>query len=87
MEIYQIKTNDVVDEDAAQHLSQFEEFYSDYISYLEEVSGRVSRAIGEARNGGCVLCAAIVHDEVAGRYKDMNLAARFVRKVSDSFGT
>jgi hypothetical protein len=86
VEIYQVKTSGMTGDEAGQVLSQFEGFASDYIEYLEAVSGRVSRAISEMNDGGCALCAALVHDEVAQRYKDMDLAGRFVRKISDSFG-
>ena len=63
----------------------YESFASDYIKYLDEVLGFVSQSIKEANGGGCVLCAAMVHDEISACFSDLDLVGRLVRKVAAGF--
>lgn len=81
----QDKTSGLRGEEDDGVLSQYEAFVSNYIEYLGEVANFVSKSIKRATEGGCVACAAKVHDEVASRYRDLDLGGRFVRKVASGF--
>ena len=72
------------DEDDDAILSQFDSYATDYMEHLGEVVESVSAAIRMVRDGGCVLCGAKVHDEIALRYRDFDLGGRFVRKVAQA---
>jgi len=65
-------------------LSKFESFSADYIDYLTEVADFVSDTVRKS-NEGCVACAAFVHDEVARRFREVELGGRFIRKVATEF--
>jgi len=81
---YQEETKDLRSDEADQVLSRFESFASDYIDHLTEVSNFASNAVRRGRDGN-VSCAAITHDEIAARFKELELGGRFVRKVSSQF--
>jgi len=83
-EKYQRETSDMRDDEADSLLSQFESFAMNYIDHLAEISSFVSRSVQES-NEGCIICAAFVHDEVAKRFKELELGGRFVRKISSQF--
>jgi len=72
------------DQEAAQLLGRFDDFCSDYLEHLGKVGGFVSESISKNRSG-CVMCGALVHDEIAKRVVDLELGGRLIRKVSTDF--
>lgn len=80
-ERYQERTADLHDEESDETMARFESFAADYIDHLTEIAGFVSSVVRESKDG-CIACAAFVHDEVAKRFKELDLGGRFVRKVS-----
>ena len=78
---YQESTTGTRDDETDEILSKFESFAFDYIEHLVCVSKFVSGAITEGKEG-CILCTALVHDEIANRFQELELGGRFVRKVS-----
>jgi hypothetical protein len=83
-ERYQENTADMRDDEADETMARFEAFAADYIDHLTEIADFMSSAVRES-NEGCIACAAFVHDEVAKRFKELDLGGRFVRKVSAQF--
>lgn len=82
---YQSRTVGARDENSDETMVRFESFSGDYLDHLSEIAEFVSGSIKELNDGSCVVCAALVHDEVAKRYKDLELGGRFIRKVSNQF--
>jgi len=63
-------------------LSGFEAFAEDYLDHMKEITKFVSE---ETKKEGCVTCMAFVHDEIARRSRELELAGRLIRKVSAQF--
>jgi hypothetical protein len=83
-EAYYGQTSGMHDEETGETLVRFEGFASDYIDHLTEVTDFVSSSVCRGE-GGEIVCAAIVYDEVALRFKELELGGRFIRKVSAQF--
>jgi hypothetical protein len=79
-----VEVSNVRDEGSDEVMSRFESFAGDYIDYLGDVNGFLSRAVVESHDG-CVTCSSIVYDEIFKRFRELDLGGRFVRKVSAQF--
>lgn len=78
------KTVGIRNEEDDKILSQIDSFSSDYVKHLAEIKQYVNSAARKAESG-CVLCAAIIHDEIAKRFNNLELGERVIRKVSAQF--
>jgi len=83
-EKYQECTQEPRDEEADSTMSQFDSFAGDYLEHVSEISKYVASTLREGREG-CIACMAFVHDEIAKRFKELELGSRFIRKVSGQF--
>ena len=74
-----LKNKDGKETEEDRVLSNFEAFSEDYLDHLKEVVEFISESVKET---GCVVCRAIVHDAIAHRARELELAGRLIRKVS-----
>ena len=67
-------------DEMAMRVLMFEGFTFDYLDNMWGIVNYISETIKESKQG-CVACAAMIHDEIAKKSKEIGLGAKFVHAV------